>query len=34
MLNRAIAEFERALALDSTSRFAQGALAAIRQQLQ
>ena len=34
LLNRAIAEFERALELDSTSRFAQGALAAIRQQLQ
>ena len=34
MLNRAIAEFERALELDSTSRFAQGALATIRQQLQ
>ncbi len=33
LLNRAIAEFERALELDSTSRFAQGALAAIRQQL-
>jgi len=33
MLNRAIAEFERALELESTSRFAQGALAAIRQQL-
>jgi tetratricopeptide (TPR) repeat protein len=33
MLNRAIAEFERALELDSTSRFAQGALAAIRLQL-
>ena len=34
MLIRAIAEFERALELDSTSRFAQGALAMIRQQLQ
>jgi tetratricopeptide (TPR) repeat protein len=33
MLNRAIAEFERALELDSTSRFAQGALVTIRQQL-
>ena len=33
MLNRAIAEFERALALDATSRFAQGALAAIKLQL-
>ena len=33
-LKRAIAEFERALQLDSTSRFAQSALAAIRQQLQ
>ncbi|MEB2283171.1 MAG: hypothetical protein B6D46_05375 [Polyangiaceae bacterium UTPRO1] len=33
MLNRAIAEFERALELDATSRFAQGALAAIRLQL-
>jgi len=34
LLNRAIAELERALELDSTSRFAQGALAAIRLQLQ
>ena len=34
MLNRAIAEFERALELESTSRFAQSALAEIRQQLQ
>ncbi len=33
MLNRAMAEFERAIALDSNSRFAQGALAAIRLQL-
>jgi Tfp pilus assembly protein PilF len=33
LLNRAIAEFERALELDGTSRFAQGALAAIRLQL-
>ena len=33
MLNRAIAEFERALELDSTSRFARGALETIRQQL-
>lgn len=33
MLNRAIAEFERALELDSTSKFAQGALSAIRLQL-
>jgi Tfp pilus assembly protein PilF len=33
MLNRATAEFERALELDSTSRFAQSALAAIRLQL-
>ena len=34
MLNRAIAEFERALTLDPESRFAQAALAALRQQLQ
>jgi tetratricopeptide (TPR) repeat protein len=34
MLNRAIAEFERALALDPESRFAQAALGALRQQLQ
>ncbi len=34
LLNRAISEFERALELDSTSRFAQDALAAIRLQLQ
>jgi tetratricopeptide (TPR) repeat protein len=33
MLNRAISELERALELEPTSRFAQGALAAIRQQL-
>lgn len=33
MLNRAIAELERALELDPTSRFAQSALAAIRLQL-
>jgi tetratricopeptide (TPR) repeat protein len=33
MLNRAIAEFERALEIDPQSRFAQGALAAVRQQL-
>jgi tetratricopeptide (TPR) repeat protein len=33
LLNRAIAEFERALELDATSRFAQNALATIRQQL-
>jgi tetratricopeptide (TPR) repeat protein len=34
LLNHAIAEFERALALDPESRFAQGALDAVRQQLQ
>ena len=34
LLNRAIEEFERALELDSTSRFAQTALTTIRQQLQ
>jgi tetratricopeptide (TPR) repeat protein len=34
LLNRAIEEFERALAIDPESRFAQGALAAIRAQLQ
>jgi Tfp pilus assembly protein PilF len=34
LLNRAIAEFERALEIDPQSRFAQGALDAIRQQLQ
>lgn len=34
LLNRAISEFERALELDSTSRFAQSALNTIRQQLQ
>lgn len=34
LLNRAIAEFERALQIDPESRFAQGALAAVRQQLQ
>ena len=33
-LRRAIEEFERALALDPRSRFAQGALATVRQQLQ
>lgn len=33
-LQRAIAEFERALAIDPESRFARGALAAVRQQLQ
>jgi len=33
LLNRAIAEFERALEFDANSRFAKGALAAIRQQL-
>jgi tetratricopeptide (TPR) repeat protein len=33
LLNRAIAEFERALELDATSRFARTALATIRQQL-
>ena len=33
LLNRAIAEFERALELDTSSRFAQTALATIRQQL-
>jgi Tfp pilus assembly protein PilF len=33
LLNRAIAEFERALAIDPQSRFAQGALDAVRQQL-
>ncbi len=34
LLNRAIAEFERALELDPESRFARGALDAVRQQLQ
>jgi Tfp pilus assembly protein PilF len=34
MLVRAIEEFERALAIDPESRFARGALAAVRQQLQ
>lgn len=34
MLMRAITEFERALAIDPGSRFARGALAAVRQQLQ
>ena len=34
LLNRAIAEFERALELDPQSRFAQGALDAVREQLQ
>ncbi|HEY2386171.1 MAG TPA: tetratricopeptide repeat protein [Candidatus Binatia bacterium] len=33
-LNRAIEEFERALALDAESKFAQGALAAVRRELQ
>ncbi len=33
-LNRAITEFERALELDPTSRFAQGALEALKHQLQ
>jgi Tfp pilus assembly protein PilF len=33
LLNRAIAEFERALEIEPDSRFAQGALAAIRSQL-
>jgi len=33
-LNRAIEEFERALVLDPESKFAQGALAAIRRELQ
>jgi tetratricopeptide (TPR) repeat protein len=33
LLNRAIEEFERALELDATSRFAQTALTTIRQQL-
>ncbi len=32
-LNRAIAEFERALAIDPESRFARGALAAVRREL-
>lgn len=34
LLKRAIEEFERALAIDPASRFAQGALDAVRQQLQ
>jgi len=34
LLNRAIGEFERALETDLESRFAQGALAALRHQLQ
>jgi Tfp pilus assembly protein PilF len=34
LLKRAIEEFERALAIDPQSRFAQGALDAVRQQLQ
>ena len=34
LLNRAIGEFERALEIDPESRFAQGALAALRHQLQ
>jgi len=33
-LNRAITEFERALQIDPTSRFAQGALATLKNQLQ
>ena len=34
LLHRAITEFERALEIDPTSRFAQAALAAVRHQLQ